>query len=79
MPEIAHLTTGELDWYGNQLIRRLKALDTAAPIRAHVNKSWLTSAPSKIRARTSQHATHITEIHVTDWRLGDQLPPLAAK
>jgi hypothetical protein len=34
--QIGQLTTGELDRYAHQLIRCLKALDTTAPIRAHV-------------------------------------------
>jgi hypothetical protein len=33
-PEIAQLTSGELDRYVNQLTRCLKTLDTRAPIRA---------------------------------------------
>jgi len=35
-PEIAQLTSGELDRYANQLTRCLKALDTCAPIRMRV-------------------------------------------
>ncbi len=34
--QIAQLTVGELDRYAHQLARCLKALDTAAPIRGHV-------------------------------------------
>ena len=37
-PQVVQLTSGELDRYANQLARCLKALDTGAPIRAHVQR-----------------------------------------
>ena len=47
MPEdaprpVGQLTTGQLDRYGNQLARCLKALGTDAPIRADVQRELAT-------------------------------------
>lgn len=39
---VAQLTTRELDQYGNQLARCLKALGTDAPIRADVQRELAT-------------------------------------
>jgi len=36
--QFGQLTAGELDRYANQLARCLKALDTGAPIRVHVQR-----------------------------------------
>jgi hypothetical protein len=35
---VGHLTTRQLDHYGNQLLRCLKALATDAPIRADIQR-----------------------------------------
>ncbi len=40
--QIAQLTTCELDRYAHQLARCLKALDTSAPIREHVQHELIT-------------------------------------
>jgi hypothetical protein len=49
--QIGQLTTGELDRYAHQLIRCLKALDTTAPIRDHVQHELITvRAEQGIRA-----------------------------
>ena len=54
-PEIAQLTPAELDRYANQLIRCLKALDTRAPIRAHVQHELAkVRAEQDSRTRTGQ-------------------------
>ena len=37
-PQVVQLTGGELDRYANQHASCLKALDTSAPIRAHVQR-----------------------------------------
>jgi hypothetical protein len=39
---VGELTTGQLDRYGNQLARCLKALGTDAPIRADVQRELAT-------------------------------------
>jgi hypothetical protein len=50
-PQIAQLTPGELDRYANQLTRCLKALDTRAPIRSHVQREL-----AKVRAEQDTRA-----------------------
>jgi hypothetical protein len=50
--QIGQLTTGELDRYAHQLIRCLKALDTTAPIRDHVQHELIT-----VRAEQGTRAT----------------------
>jgi hypothetical protein len=56
-PEIAQLTSGELDRYANQLLRCLKALDTRAPIRIRVQQELAeVRIEEDTRARTSQPA-----------------------
>jgi len=57
MPEeqrrpIGQLTTRQLDHYGNQLVRCLKALGTDAPIRADVQRELVT-----VRAEQDHRAT----------------------
>ena len=39
---VGQLTTGQLDRYGNQLTRCLKALGTDAPIRADIQRELVT-------------------------------------
>ena len=57
-PEIAELTSGELDRYANQLTRCLKGLDTRAPIRARIQHELAeVRAEQDTRARTSLPAT----------------------
>jgi len=57
-PEIAQLTTDELDRYANQLTRCLKALDTRAPIRMQVqNELAEVRVQQDTRARTGQPAS----------------------
>ncbi len=52
--QIAQLTTGELDRYAHQLSRCLKALDTTAPIRGHVQHELITvRAGQETRAAAS--------------------------
>ncbi len=56
-PEIAQLTSGELDRYANQLTRCLKALGTSAPIRVRVQYELAeVRAEQDTRARTGQPA-----------------------
>jgi hypothetical protein len=56
-PEIAQLTTAELDRYANQLTRCPKALDTRAPIRVRVQHELAeVRAEQDTRARTGQPA-----------------------
>jgi hypothetical protein len=56
-PEIAQLTSGELDRYANQLTRCLKALGTGAPIRVRVQHELAeVRAEQDTRARTGQPA-----------------------
>jgi hypothetical protein len=56
-PEIAQLTTGELDRYANQLTRCLKALDTRAPIRMRVQHELAeVRSEQDMRVRTGQPA-----------------------
>jgi hypothetical protein len=50
--QIAQLPAGELDRYANQLARCLKALDTTAPIRVHVQREL-----AEIRAEQATRAT----------------------
>lgn len=54
--QVSQLTAGELERYANQLARCLKALDTTAPIRAHVQRE-LTAvrAEQDTRARAGGH------------------------
>ena len=57
MPEdarrpVGQLTTGQLDRYGNQLARCLKALGTDAPIRADVQREL-----ADVRAEQNHRAT----------------------
>ena len=57
MPEeqrcpIGHLTTRQLDHYGNQLARCLKALGTDAPIRTDVQREL-----ANVRAEQDHRAT----------------------
>ena len=47
---IAQLTPGELDMYGNQLARCLKALGTNAPIRARIQRE-LSAVQTELAAR----------------------------
>lgn len=54
-PQVIQLTSGELDRYANQLARCLKALDTRAPIRAHVQRELAeVRAEQDTRARTGE-------------------------
>ena len=54
-PQVIQLTGGELDRYANQLARCLKALDTAAPIRAHVQRELAqVRAEQDTRARSGE-------------------------
>jgi hypothetical protein len=56
-PEIAQLTSGELDRYANQLTRCLKDLDTRARIRMSVQHELAeVRAEQDTRARTGQPA-----------------------
>ena len=55
---VGQLTTRELDQYGNQLARCLKALGTDAPIRADVQRELAT-----VRAEQDNRAT-CTELAV---------------
>jgi hypothetical protein len=52
---VGHLTTRQLDHYGNQLARCLKALGTDAPIRADVQRELAT-----VRAEQDHRATPTT-------------------
>jgi hypothetical protein len=53
--QISQLTTRELDLYGNQLTRCLRALDTNAPIRADIQRELATvRAEQDSRASTGQ-------------------------
>ncbi len=45
--QIAKLTTGQLDRYASQLARCLKALDTTAPIREHIQRELITVRAEK--------------------------------
>ena len=54
---VGQLTTRELDLYGNQLTRCLKALGTDAPIRAEVQRELATvRAEQDHRARVTASA-----------------------
>ena len=54
---VAELTVRELDLYGNQLARCLKALGTDAPIRADVQRELATvRAEQDHRTRTTPDA-----------------------
>jgi hypothetical protein len=56
-PQVIRLTSGELDRYANQLARCLKALDTGAPIRAHVQRELAqVRAEQDIRSRSGEPA-----------------------
>jgi hypothetical protein len=56
-PQVIQLTSGELDRYANQLARCLKALDTGAPIRAHVQRELAgVRAEQDSRARAAEPA-----------------------
>jgi hypothetical protein len=53
--QVGQLTTRELDLYGSQLARCLKALGTDAPIRADVQRELATvRAERESRARTGE-------------------------
>jgi hypothetical protein len=53
--QVVQLTGGELDRYANQLARCLKALDTRAPIRAHVQRELAeVRAEQDTRARAGE-------------------------
>jgi hypothetical protein len=53
--QIAQLTDVELDRYAHQLARCLKALDTAAPIRAHLQRELAeVRAEQDTRARAGE-------------------------
>lgn len=55
---VAQLTVRELDRYGNQLTRCLKALGTDAPIRADVQRELAAvRAEQQSRAASSEPAT----------------------
>ena len=57
-PQVVQLTSGELDRYANQLARGLKALDTGAPIRAHVQRELAqVRTEQDNRARGAEPAT----------------------
>jgi hypothetical protein len=49
---IGHLSTRQLDHYGNQLLRCLKALSTDAPIRADIQREL-----ASVRAEQDDRAT----------------------
>ena len=53
---VGQLTTSQLDRYGNQLTRCLKALGTDAPIRADVQRELAT-----VRAEQDHRATLVTD------------------
>jgi hypothetical protein len=54
---VGQLTVRQLDLYGNQLIRCLKALGTDAPIRADVQRELATvRAEQDLRARETADA-----------------------
>jgi hypothetical protein len=54
---VGQLTARQLDLYGNQLARCLKALGTDAPIRADVQRELATvRAEQDHRARQTAHA-----------------------
>ena len=53
---VGQLTTRELDLYGNQLARCLKALGTDAPIRADVQRELAT-----VRAEQDHRATRAAD------------------
>jgi hypothetical protein len=53
--QVVQLTGAELDRYANQLARCLKALDTGAPIRVHVQRELAeVHAEKDTRARTAE-------------------------
>jgi hypothetical protein len=56
---VAQLTTHELDLYGNQLTRCLKALSTEAPIRADVQHE-LATVRAEQESRTAGSEPHHT-------------------
>jgi hypothetical protein len=53
---VGQLTTRQLDLYGNQLTRCLKALGTDAPIRTDVQRELATVRAEQDRARTAADA-----------------------
>ncbi len=66
-PELAQLTSGELDRYSSQLARCLKALDTSAPIRMSVQHELAeVRAEQDTRTKTGQAATAQRHYDATD-------------
>ena len=56
---VSQLSTRELDLYGNQLVRCLKALGTNAPIRADVQRELVAvHAVQRSRPKPASHSNH---------------------